>query len=128
MRSVRWLLCDGREDKSHNIFKARNKIEVSLRSTYFKIRVTRLNKKGVNISLVCNDLSEGELMQKLQEISTILTNASYMNDIEDDEVSQETAEISVASPASPTGTTGPSDPTPESVSTALLKPSDAPNH
>ena len=42
-RSDRWLLCDGKEDKENHIFQARTRIEVCLRSTYFKIRIKRLN-------------------------------------------------------------------------------------
>jgi hypothetical protein len=91
-RSERWLLCDGKEDKHNNIFKARTRIEVCLRSTYFKIRISRLNKASVDISLTCKDLSKSELQAGLEEIRFTITNA-VRDDHTDDKAPQETATI-----------------------------------
>jgi hypothetical protein len=83
-RKERWLLCDGVEDKDKKIFKARTKIEVRLRSAYFKIRITRLNRVGVDIYLRCDNLSEWDLEKGLKEISLEITNAEL--DIGKDDV------------------------------------------
>jgi hypothetical protein len=74
-RSERWLLCDGKEDKNNNIFKARTRVEVSLRSTYFKIKISRLNKASVDISLACRNLSKGELLEGLEKLRCAITTA-----------------------------------------------------
>lgn len=74
-RSDRWLLCDGKEDKINKIFQARTRVEVCLRSTYFKIRITRLNGVNADISLTCKDFSELELTQGLNKMSSDITNA-----------------------------------------------------
>ena len=102
-RSDRWLLCDGKEDKENHIFQARTRIEVCLRSTYFKIRITRLNGIRVDISLTCNDLSEWELQQGLREISFDITNAERAGDTDDDAAPQ-SATPSTISPATPADT------------------------
>ena len=81
-RSDRWLLCDGKEDKESKMFQARTRIEVCLRSTYFKIRITRLNGGRADISLTCQDLSEWELMEGLREISFDITNAERDGSVE----------------------------------------------
>jgi hypothetical protein len=74
-RSDRWLLCDGKEDKNNKIFKARTRVEVALRSTYFKIKISRLNKVSVDISLTCKDLTKWELMEGLEKLRFEITNA-----------------------------------------------------
>jgi hypothetical protein len=112
-----WLLCDGKEDKDNKIFRARTKVEVSLKGTCFKIIITRLTGFRVNISLDCNGWSEEELQKGLKEISLTLTKASDRNYGADDEAETEN-ESDARSEAPPThqGTAyRPTPPVPESV-------------
>jgi hypothetical protein len=102
-RSDRWLLCDGKEDKENHVFQARTRIEVCLRSTYFKIRIKRLNGVRVDISLTSKDLSEWELQQGLREISFDITNAERDGDTDDDAAPQP-ATPSAMSPVTPADT------------------------
>jgi hypothetical protein len=91
-RSTRWLLCNGKEDKNNNIFKAHTRIEVCLRSTYFKIRISRLNKVNVDISLKCKNLSKWELMEGLEKLRINIINANR-DDRTVDQAPQGTATI-----------------------------------
>lgn len=79
-RSTRWLLCDGVEDKENKIFRARTRIEVSLRSSYFKLSVTRLNGGSANIWLHCHGVSQRDLHNGLAEICREMTNPSGRDD------------------------------------------------
>ena len=73
-RSERWILCDGMEDKKKKIFKARTRIEVSLRSAYFRLKITRLKGVAANVWLDCHDFSKRELVDGLRELGNELTN------------------------------------------------------
>ena len=84
-RSERWLLCDGREEKLNNISEARTRIEINLRSTYFKVKLTRFNNVRTNIRVSTHDLSKRELFEGLQEIIREMTNPTGRDDGADDE-------------------------------------------
>ena len=70
----RWVLCDGREDKTNNLFQAHHRVEVCLRGTYIKLQITRLNGNIARISLVTKGLTKIELDNKLDELCLALTN------------------------------------------------------
>ena len=67
-RKQRWVLCDGREERENKISEARTRIEVFLRSTYFKIMISRLDGSTTNIWLHCHDTSRRDLHKGLEEI------------------------------------------------------------
>ena len=76
--SDRWLLCDGKYDKLARTPQAKNRLEVCMRSTYFKIKLKRLNGARVDVSVTCKDLSEQELREKLKEVCSYFVNADTL--------------------------------------------------
>ena len=84
-RNERWLLCDGREEKINKISQARTRIEICLRSTYFKVKLTRLNNAKANIWVSSQGLSKRALMEGLEEIIREMTNPTGRDDGADDE-------------------------------------------
>ena len=98
-RSSRWLLCDGKEEKEKKIFQARTRIQVSMRSSYFKLRVSRLNGVRVNISLTCKDLNERSLKLALEELCTEMTNFNVLGLVRDT-TAAESAPPSATAPTS----------------------------
>ena len=100
-RHNRWLLCDGREEKNSETFKARTRVDVCLRSTYFKIKITRLNKVSVAISLRCKDLSEWELLQGLEKIRNDIVNPNSGGSRDKDEPPKTKVITVPAAPAAP---------------------------
>ena len=95
-RTNRWLLCDGKEEKDNKISQARTKIEVRLRSTYFKIKLTRANGVKSNLQLTSNDYTKIELDHALQELIQEMANPTGKYD----HVADETVESAGLSPAS----------------------------
>ncbi len=67
-RSERWLLSDGKRDRYSQNPLERNRLEVCLRDTNFRLRITRRDGEDVDLSLLCVDFSEKELLQKLEEL------------------------------------------------------------
>ncbi len=95
-RNGRWLLCDGKEEKANKISQARTRIEVYLRSSYFKLKITRLNNAKAAICLVSHDLSKRELDLGLQELILEMTNPTKRENGADDE-----SAVSALSPVDP---------------------------
>jgi hypothetical protein len=100
-RRNRWVLCDGKEDKENKVFKARTKIEVSLRSNYFKVKLTRLNGTKSNIWTSTFDLSTEELRQGLEMIIQEMKNPSGKDYGLDDEDDVESATLAASSASPP---------------------------
>ena len=71
-RSDRWLLCDGKNVKNGQKSLVKNRLEVCMRDSNFKLKITRLNGVGVDVAVTCNDFSEKELTERLKEIRALL--------------------------------------------------------
>jgi hypothetical protein len=86
-RTDRWLLCDGKKERDAKISQARTRIEVCLRSTYFKIKLTRLNNAKSNIWVASHDFTKLELNRGLQEILQEMIHPTGRDDGADEETS-----------------------------------------
>ena len=71
----RWLLCDGKNVKNGKKSLVNNRLEVCMRDSNFKLKVTRLNGVGVDVAVICKDFSEQELTERLMEIRALLAAA-----------------------------------------------------
>ena len=70
-RSDRWLLTEGKTDDKNSISGASNCVEVSLRSSGFRVKVTRLNGVAVNIAFTCKNFSAIELEERVKEACAV---------------------------------------------------------
>lgn len=113
-RKNRWLLCDGIEDKEKRISQANTRIEVHLRSTYFKLQISRLNGAEANIWLHCHDFSRRDLLRGLQEIRQELKDPTGRDDGIDGEETATTGQpaSSPPPPAEPASTAPAPEPAP----------------
>jgi hypothetical protein len=74
-RSDRWLLCDGKNAKKGQKSLVKNRLEVCMRDSNFKLKITRLNGVGVDVAATCKDYSERELTEKLTELRALVVAA-----------------------------------------------------
>jgi hypothetical protein len=74
-RSDRWLLCDGKNVLDNQKSLVKNRLEVCMRDSNFKLRITQLNGVGVDVAVTCKDFSEKELAERLNEIRALLAAA-----------------------------------------------------
>jgi hypothetical protein len=75
-RSDRWLLCDGKNYNNVQPSLAQNRLEVCMRDSNFKLKITRVNGVGVDIAVMCKDYSERELVEKLKELHSLFVTAT----------------------------------------------------
>ena len=72
-RSDRWLLCDSKSGTNGLKSPVKNRVEVCMRTSNFKLKITRLNGFDVNVSVTCKDFSEKELAERLSELRSFFT-------------------------------------------------------
>ena len=75
-RNERWLLCEGNRGRSSAASTEMNRIEVSMRGSNFKLRITCLNGVAVDKTVACKDFSKEELTRRLSEIRAIVVEAA----------------------------------------------------
>jgi hypothetical protein len=75
-RSDRWLLSDGKNDRNIQPSPVKNRLEVCMRDSNFKLKITRVNGVGVDIAVMCKDYSERELVEKLKELHSLFVTAT----------------------------------------------------
>jgi hypothetical protein len=74
-RSDRWLLCDGKNGKNDQKSLVKNRLEVCMRDSNFKLKITRLNGVSVDVAVTCKNFSEQELTERLKEVRALLAEA-----------------------------------------------------
>ncbi len=77
-RSDRWLLCEGKREIFFRKRETRNCLEVCLRDTNLKVRITLLNGVRGDRVLECRSFSEEELVAQLEEFREYVTSGSLL--------------------------------------------------
>lgn len=86
-RVDRWLLCDGKTGTYGLKSRAKNRVEVCMRTSNFKLKIVRLNGVDVDISFTCKDFSEKELTERLIELRSVFTAVKPVPDMTASELS-----------------------------------------